>query len=89
MHAKTLSTIRCFQPTRPDLERCVDLLISLQQNKGPIIEVLTVLRHENPTLFSWLRPRLALRPSLQMTLDIQVDYEDALRRLSAANTNGA
>lgn len=88
MGKNVLKTIRSFQAARPDLEQCVDFLVKLQQDKGPIIEAMTVLRYENPTLFSWLRPRLAFRPMLQMSLDIHLEYEEALRRLSAENTSG-
>lgn len=82
MKKNLLTTIRRMHESKADLEQCVDLLIKLQLDQGPIIEVLTVLRYEKPILFSWLKTRLSFRPGLQMMLDIRLDYDEAVRRLS-------
>lgn len=82
MRKNLLETIRRMHEAKPDLEQCVDLLIELQLDQGPVIEVLSVIRYEKPILFSWLKPRLSFRPGLQMMLDIRLDYEEAVKRLS-------
>ena len=84
---RILETIRRMHESKVDLEQCVDLLITLQMEKGPVIEVLTLIRYEKPILFSWLKPRLAFRPGLQMMLDIHNDYNEAVSRLSETPAN--
>ncbi|WP_438448913.1 hypothetical protein [Gorillibacterium sp. sgz5001074] len=61
------------------LEQCVDLLLQLQTEKGPVIETLNVIRQDKPIMYSWLRKRLDYRPGLKMLLDIRHDYELARR----------
>ena len=80
---KLLDTIRRMHETKVDLEQCVDLLVQMQYEQGPIVEVMTVIRYEKPILFAWLKPRLSFRPGLQMMLDLHLDYNEALSRLEA------
>lgn len=63
------------------LELCVDLLLELQQQKGPVIETVNVLRRDKPLLFGWLHKRLEHRPGLRMSLDIRYDYEEARKAI--------
>lgn len=66
------------------LEQCVDLLLQLQQNKGPVIETINVIRQDKPLMYKWLQKRLEYRPGLKMLLDIRYDYELARRVIGYA-----
>jgi hypothetical protein len=59
------------------LEECVDLLYMLQQKRGPLVEVVTVLKYERPLLYDLLKKRLAGNPGLVMLFELSVDYEQA------------
>ena len=68
-----LKFIRNLREDKLCLEECVNLLLDLQLNRGPIIETITVIQHEKPLLFSWLKSRLSFRPGLLMMLDVRME----------------
>jgi hypothetical protein len=59
-----------------ELNIILDLLYLLQQNRGPLIEVVTVLKFEKPLLYSLLKRRV-VNPGLKMLFQLSLDYEYA------------
>lgn len=70
-------SVRRLPESHTGLEQCVDLLLQLQLEKGPVIETLNVIRQDKPLLFNWLHKRLECRPGLRMSLEIRYDYEES------------
>lgn len=58
----------------------IDLLHSLQQQRGPLIEVVTVLKFEKPKLYHALKNRVK-RPGLKMLFELSFDYEIAKKAI--------
>lgn len=69
-----------------DIEKCVELLLTmvrLQINPAPpILELITVLKREKPTLFAHVRKRMLYHRQLSRIFDLNADYEQSKRRLN-------
>jgi hypothetical protein len=60
-----------------DLEKYVELLYILQQKRGPLVEVVTVLKNEKPKIYALLKRRIKHNPGLSLLFDLSADYEQA------------
>jgi hypothetical protein len=60
-----------------DVEKAVDLLYEVQQERGPVAEVVTVLKYEKPLLHNMLKTRLRNNPGLSLVFDLSMNYEQA------------
>jgi hypothetical protein len=48
---------------------------------APIVEIITILKHEKPIIFSFLKQRVKNNISLSMMIDANIDYNLAKKRL--------
>jgi hypothetical protein len=72
---KALIEVRALEDDPKFLESCVDILISLQRNRGNVAEILTILKYEKPLLHSLLKKRIAYNPGLLLLMDLSLDYQ--------------
>jgi hypothetical protein len=72
-----LIEIRALEDESKFLEACVDILTSLQRNRGKVVEILTIIKYEKPGLHSLLKKRLMYNPGLLMLMDLSLDYKQA------------
>jgi hypothetical protein len=77
----TINVLGKIKDDLSHLEKCVDLLYMLQQKRGPLVEVVTVLKFERPILYDLLKKRLAGNPGLSMLFELSVNYEQAKKNI--------
>lgn len=69
-----------------DVEKCMEFLIELQRKSNtnspaPVIEILSVIKEEHANLFDLLKKRTIMHPSLQLLMEIPIEYSIARKRL--------
>jgi len=65
-----------------NLEKCIELLYTLQHSKGtPLLETITVIKYEKPLLYSLIKPRVQSRQGLKLLFDLSMDYEESKNKL--------
>lgn len=53
-----------------DLECCVELLCTLQRNRGPVVETVLALKAAKPMLHTMLKRRLVNNPGLSLAMQL-------------------
>lgn len=64
-----------------DIEICVDFVNQLirlrSETPPPLIEMITIIKHEKPRLYGHLKKRLSTQQYLSMLFQIDLPYEQA------------
>jgi hypothetical protein len=63
------------------IEKSIDLIYKIRMDRGPVVEAITIIRYEKPTLFNFLKVGFQNNPGLNMLFDVTVDYEVAKKSL--------
>jgi hypothetical protein len=63
------------------IEKSIDLIYKIRLDRGPVVEVITIIRYEKPTLFNYLKARFQNNSGLKMLFEVTVDYEVAKKSL--------
>jgi hypothetical protein len=63
------------------LNKCVDMMYSIQRSQGPLLEVITILKFEKPNLYSFLKSRLESNPSFKLLFEVSFEYHQAKKSL--------
>lgn len=77
-----------LQDGNRDVDLCIDFLLQLIRNvqlrrntsrqaPPPIAECLTIIRHEKPQLYAFLRHRLRNHRAIGMFFELDLDYQQA------------
>lgn len=77
-----LKEINSIRDHHRDLEKSIDLLYKIQLKRGPLIEVMTIIKHERPCLYGYIKNRLNSKRGFSLLFDLSVNYELAKQRLS-------
>lgn len=79
------SSYKSLQDTPDNLEKCVELLNVIVRTKSepppPILEFITVLKHEKPVLYVHVKRRMQIHRNIGRLFELDSDYEQAKRRL--------
>jgi hypothetical protein len=63
------------------IDKSIDLLYNVQSSRGPLVEVVTIIKYEKPTLYSVLKTRFDHKPAFKMLFDVAFDYDVAKKSL--------
>lgn len=56
-------------------------MVQRTYNPAPIVEIFTILKHEDPKIFGYLKQRVQSNPSLKLMIDINIDLQLAKKRI--------
>jgi hypothetical protein len=63
------------------MEKWIDLLYKIQLSKGPMIEVITIIKFERPRIYSFLKPRLENKAGYRILFDVSIELDVAKKSL--------
>lgn len=79
------SFMRSVKDDIKDVEKGLNFLDSLMRNRGeftpPMVEIVTVIKHEKPILYQHMKQRIQYQYNLRMIFELDMDYETAKNRL--------
>lgn len=75
---------KSLQDAPDDLEKCIELLNIIVRTKSdpppPILEFITILKHEKPVLYVHVKRRMQIHRTICLLFELDSDYEQAKRR---------
>ncbi len=79
------SFLRSVKDDKKDVEKGLSFLDGLLRNRGesypPMVEIVTVIKHERPILYQHMKQRIQYQSNLRMIFELDMDYETAKDRL--------
>jgi sulfite reductase alpha subunit-like flavoprotein len=63
------------------IEKSIDLLYKIQLAKGPMVEVITIIKYEKPRLYSFLKTRLENKAGYRILFDVSIEHAVARKSL--------
>jgi hypothetical protein len=63
------------------IEKSIDLLYKIQLSKGPLLEVITIIKFEKPRLFSFLKTRLENKSGYKILFEVSIEHDVAKKSL--------
>jgi sulfite reductase alpha subunit-like flavoprotein len=80
-NSEVLKEINAIKDNNSHLERTIDLLYKIQLSRGPLIEVITIIRFEKPRLYSILKTRLENKTGFKIMFEVSIEHEVAKKSL--------
>jgi hypothetical protein len=79
--SEIIKEINAINDNHGHIEKTIDLLYKIQLSKGPVVEVITILKFDKPRLYASLKTRLGNKTGFKMLFELSVDYETAKESL--------
>jgi hypothetical protein len=76
-----IKEVNSIQDDLRNIERTIDLLHKIHLSKGPLVQVVTILKFEKPRLYPFLKKRFENNPGFKMLFDVDFAYETAKKSL--------
>ncbi len=72
-----IKEINAIQDEIRNVERTIDLIYKVQLSKGPLVQLITIIKYEKPRLYAVLKKRFENNLALKMLFFAEVQYESA------------
>jgi sulfite reductase alpha subunit-like flavoprotein len=81
INSDIIKEINTIKDDQIHIERTIDLLYKIQLSRGPLIEVITIIKFEKPRLYSFLKTRLENKSGFKILFEVSIEHEIAKKSL--------